>query len=329
MVKCKVTRLASALLPEATATAGGGVVETATTATTLVEMDEMGRRVVSQCFHVPFTILDTNECILPMGHSMRHECHSSTICVNTIGSYECLCPRLGGDNKDENSSLSSTVDNGEFWTQVEQQPRSPWEVSFNTTSRTTCPSRPSTRGCCPERVHTKDGSWCRKAFRCPMDPCGSSSSNNGNDCTSVSTCARKEFPVEEPNYICQCPPGLMGNGHKCKPGIDPKPKPEVMFDGVTPTEETIKNNYYCGCTAPVVDACSGFPPCKGLKSANHTPERKSEVGVPQICPFCSSFFSQVNTRFVQCRHKINPFALARHIMSCMKSMDAWTKVHQS
>jgi hypothetical protein len=54
----------------------------------------------------------------------------------------------------------------------------------------------------------------------------------------------------------------MGNGRKCRPGIDPKPVPKVMFDGKTPTEETIKNNYYCDCTRPVVDACTGFPPCK-------------------------------------------------------------------
>jgi hypothetical protein len=55
----------------------------------------------------------------------------------------------------------------------------------------------------------------------------------------------------------------MGNGKACRPGIDPKPEPKVMFDGVTPTETTIKNNFYCGCNKPIIDACSGFPPCKG------------------------------------------------------------------
>jgi hypothetical protein len=55
----------------------------------------------------------------------------------------------------------------------------------------------------------------------------------------------------------------MGNGHACRPGIDAKPEPKVMFDGVTPTDETLKHNYYCGCTTPVIDACAGFPPCKG------------------------------------------------------------------
>jgi hypothetical protein len=54
----------------------------------------------------------------------------------------------------------------------------------------------------------------------------------------------------------------MGNGLQCTPA-DPKPQPMVMFDGVTPTEDTVKNNYYCDCTKPIVDACSGFPPCKG------------------------------------------------------------------
>jgi len=55
----------------------------------------------------------------------------------------------------------------------------------------------------------------------------------------------------------------MGNGRNCRPGVDASPKPMVRFDGVTPTEETVKNNYYCGCTKPQVDACEGFPPCAG------------------------------------------------------------------
>jgi hypothetical protein len=56
----------------------------------------------------------------------------------------------------------------------------------------------------------------------------------------------------------------MGNGHKCVPGIDRMPPaPKVMFDGVTATEDTIKQNFYCDCTTPVVDACSGFPTCQG------------------------------------------------------------------
>ena len=55
----------------------------------------------------------------------------------------------------------------------------------------------------------------------------------------------------------------MGNGHKCRTGIDPKPKPMVMFDGVTPTFETTQHGLYCGCSKPIIDPCSGFPKCEG------------------------------------------------------------------
>ena len=55
----------------------------------------------------------------------------------------------------------------------------------------------------------------------------------------------------------------MGNGHKCRKGIDKDPMPKVMFDGVTPTDETRREGLYCGCTKPIVDPCAGFPKCQG------------------------------------------------------------------
>ena len=230
-------------------------------------IDEFGRVVTSRCFHVPFTILDTDECLLPSNHPMRHVCPSPSVCVNTDGSYDCSCPRLSVSN-----------DNDE---------RSPWEVSFSSSAKTSCPSSPSTLGCCPGMAHSAEGKRCRERFRCPLDPCADSTADAAkkktHDCAPSATCVRAESPnINNSNnnhddkkqesssssstvqlYTCQCPEGLMGNGKSCRPGIDAPPQPKVMFDGVTPTGKTVKNNYYCGCTKPRVDACSGFPPCQG------------------------------------------------------------------
>jgi hypothetical protein len=235
IVECTVTRLASAV-----------------SSTGLkIETDSAGREVTSQCFHVPFTILDTNECTLPAKHPMRHACSSPSVCVNTIGSYECVCPTLSA----QTDEYPATAD-AEFWNVLAQQDRSPWELSFASSGKSSCVSSASTHDCCTASSSSPEGHTCRENFQCPVDPCTQS------DCASNAQCHRDDSPLEVPNYKCQCPQGLMGSGRACQPK-DPKPTPKVMFDGVTPTETTVKNGYYCGCTKPVVDACSGFPPCKG------------------------------------------------------------------
>ena len=151
------------------------------------------------------------------------------------------------------SSLPTTADSP-FWEALAKEPRGPWQLSLN--SSASCPSVASTHGCCPAYVHVED-QGCRAAFRCPKDPCSST-----HQCASNAQCQRASDPLALPNYSCTCPDGLMGNGRRCKPN-DPKPTPKVKFDGVTPTEETRQNDYYCGCTEPIIDVCDGFPPCKG------------------------------------------------------------------
>jgi hypothetical protein len=234
MIDAKVTRLVSAL--------------TVAPEKERVQTDSEGRKVIVQCLQLPFTVQDTNECLLSEGHPMRHKCQEPAMCVNTIGSYECVCPKLG-----ETAHPESTVDE-DFWKTLAAS-RSSWEVSYNLSSQSSCPGAPSTHACCPSVAHNPDGKSCRAAFQCPVDPCGSTK----NDCSSNARCVRADAP---PEYSCVCPKGLMGNGKRCTKG-DPTPRPMVKFDGVTPTQETIRNNYYCGCTKPEVDACEGFPPCKG------------------------------------------------------------------
>mmetsp|Transcript_52100 Transcript_52100/g.125807 ORF Transcript_52100/g.125807 Transcript_52100/m.125807 type:complete len:930 (+) Transcript_52100:143-2932(+) len=245
IVECTVTRLASAIR------------DTDENVSRFV--DEFGREVASKCFYLPFTIIDTNECSLPAKHPMRHACPAPSICVNTEGSYECLCPRLGEGESSSGSDTwvpPSTADET-FWTEVQNSDRTPWELSFSSRSMTSCPSMSSTYGCCPEK-YTAEGKKCREDFHCPVDPCQS----RENDCAPNAVCVRTDNPSSNPDHTCQCPDGLMGNGKSCKP-TDPAPKPMLMYDGVTPTDLTRKNNFYCGCTKPTIDACSGFPPCKG------------------------------------------------------------------
>ncbi len=267
-------------------------------------VDEDGRDVVTQCFLVPFTILDVDECKLPLGHSMRHECIEPAICVNTLGSYECLCP--SSMSSDENNTSNDTVNIElassekeeivtQFWNQITQSEtstRTPWEKSLPSSKKSSCPSRASTHGCCDVNGHSLDGSSCRSQFRCPTDPCvntvesesgrdsnsisssrsrsrsrtqkNSSSNDSGHDCVSTASCIRAATPIDVPSYTCECPPGFMGSGHNCRPGIDViPPRPKVKFDSVTPTDETVQNNFYCGCTKPIVDPCAGYHECTG------------------------------------------------------------------
>jgi len=189
-----------------------------------------------------------------VGHVMRHRCGEPAVCVNTQGSYECVCPLQG-------FQIPQVVGDA-FWDGMEKDAgaRGAWDLSLGSSLQSTCPSRSSTHGCCDDDAQGGDGSSCRAGFKCPIDPCHSSDTNT---CVASSTCQRSNDPLDQPQYSCLCPDGLMGNGHKCRRGIDATPIPKLNFDGVTPTDETKKNNMYCGCTKPIVDPCAGFPKCEG------------------------------------------------------------------
>ena len=276
-----VTRLVSAIGAAdrytATATPAGGGGEGSGGASST---DELGREVVTQCFAFPFQILDTDECALPAGHGMRHRCAAPARCVNTVGSYECVCPRSGGAGGAGGTgggpsapAFPSGDADERYFAALAAQTRSAWELSYGAAAESSCPASPSTRSCCRDgdgtgsRSTSASGDDCRAAFRCPVDPCSASSAAAGgsapNDCASAARCVRSDSPLDRPQYQCRCPAGLMGSGRACRKGVDAKARPMVEYDGVTPTAETVRNGYYCGCTKPVVDPCAGFPKCEG------------------------------------------------------------------
>jgi len=235
-----------------------------------VKIDEHGREIVTQCFEVPFTILDVNECTISSSDTsssnnsiMAHRCQPPSICVNTLGSYECVCPSSSFPSSPSDDFIPTT----QFWEDITfNQHRTPWEVSYGRSSESSCPNSPSTYGCCDDDGHSREGAVCRSTFRCPIDPCDDVES----PCSSNAACQRSSSPLAHPNYTCECPPGLMGNGKPCpkynkqQQHQQQKQQPKVKYDGKTPTESTkrlLDAGLLCGCTKPTVDPCDGYHDC--------------------------------------------------------------------
>ena len=226
-----------------------------------------GRRTVTQCFEVPFSILDVDECAVPSDHPMVHRCRPPAVCVNTEGSYECACPA-------EQSGAAAAAG------------RTAWELALGSAAASSCPGTAATGGCCDEDGHSAEGRECRASFRCPVNPCGGSDDDDDGDgdgkrrgnagkgghgagsaaaaaaCAPAATCVRAASPLARPDHECRCPPGLLGNGRPC-PRRAGRVAPKVGFDGA-PTAETrraLAEGRICGCVAATTDACDGFPKC--------------------------------------------------------------------
>lgn len=280
IVKCTVTRLRSESLKKQKQPIGKGG-EDGEEEPDLVKVDEHGREIVTQCFEVPFSILDVNECAISSSstssaspNSMAHRCQPPSICINTLGSYECVCPSSSFTAVPSVDFIPTT----QFWDGLlnNAHARTPWEVSYGRSSESSCPNLPSTFRCCDEDGHSREGAACRSAFRCPVDPCvvvsnkknnAASSSAFSSPCAPNASCHRANSPLSHPNYNCECPPGLMGNGKPC-PTYNNKQQqqqqPMVKYDGKTPTESTkrlLDAGLLCGCTKPTVDPCDGYRDC--------------------------------------------------------------------
>eukprot|EP00591_Stephanopyxis_turris_P010502 CAMPEP_0195528386 /NCGR_PEP_ID=MMETSP0794_2-20130614/30492_1 /TAXON_ID=515487 /ORGANISM="Stephanopyxis turris, Strain CCMP 815" /LENGTH=939 /DNA_ID=CAMNT_0040659511 /DNA_START=45 /DNA_END=2864 /DNA_ORIENTATION=+ len=256
---------------------GEHLVETSVTRTIRGSGDDGAE--TKQCFMVSIVIYDTDECTLPAGHVMRHKCHSSSTCVNTLGGYDCVCPLLSVyDQKAVIKSLqqnviagknASEVEDKEEWEKIlslqHSHERNDWELSLppspsgssssssSKTRASQCTRVSSTHACCSFDPHGPDGEACRQTFRCGVDPCGSKTRNN---CVSQAQCERETSPLLKPNYKCLCPEGFIGNGLVCENDVNARDLPRVKFDGVTLTKESQKKEY-CGCNKPIVDVCAG------------------------------------------------------------------------
>ncbi|KAL3806826.1 hypothetical protein ACHAXA_003298 [Cyclostephanos tholiformis] len=281
IVRCTVTRLAELTGDSLHGDYDGWDDENdASTSSTSAIVDEHGRKVVTQCFEVPFAVLDVDECTAPLTNPMVHRCPPPAVCVNTLGSYECACPSLALNSAFfYNAPITTGVGDGVivpggFWNDLDADAMGrPWDTSLGSSESSSCPGLPSTRGCCDDDGHSKEGGTCRSSFHCPIDPCIVESSNGGDNddrttaCASNALCERAASPLSRPNFVCRCPPGLMGNGRPC--GVGRRGKgPKVKYDGRTPTEElarALESGLICGCSEPMINPCDGFPKCPGKR----------------------------------------------------------------
>ena len=196
---------------------------------TMVERRLADDTLKESCFVIPVEILDTDECTLPKGHEWYHKCSSTATCINTLGSYECLCSLLNSSRQakvrkeliewqkaevaamQEADAPSADPD---IWNEArmkldskwrlivgDSSTRLSWELSVPSVSvspSSSCGGHASTKFCCESDAHSlkpgEGGSACRNEFICPIDPCA-----------NINTSATKPPPVNR-LHTNQCVP---------------------------------------------------------------------------------------------------------------------------
>jgi len=212
---------------------------------------------VTECWEVPFVIHDVNECELPRGHEMTHQCHPPSICVNAVGTYHCQCTQI---ITDDTIPADTDTNNNNAWNVAMGivVSSSPDGHGVSSTTISSCAGRNTTEGCC-HRDAFADG-HCRANFRCPVDPCTAADDTAAaSNCDALASCTRDAVP---PGYTCHCPPNTIGTGHTCSSTNNSKAaaavQPKIRADG-TPTPQTLRqmaNHQICGCQTPILDPCS-------------------------------------------------------------------------
>lgn len=148
-----------------------------------------GASVINECRTIEYWVEDINECV-----EGTHKCHGSTICVNTVGSYECQC-RYSDYYGVENSGSVSSVPT---FMGKRQEPGFCGRMKDTTECCATACTKDRTAACM-ER--------CKEDFKCSNNPC------EFNKCSDNAVCI-PDHALH--TYNCQCKSGYEGNGFRCE-----------------------------------------------------------------------------------------------------------------
>jgi len=201
-----------------------------------------------------YVVEDVDECSFSRDHPWHHKCGRGSICVNTIGSYECICPQ-------ETIGYSAM------------------EVAFSS-----CSGVSSTEHCCNDTGKDKDE--CKSMFRCTNDLCLGKCSKNAicvrkND-TMLSNLDDLGKTKRSLQYECRCPKEpkrLIGSGYLCN-----SQQPIPMVDRNGNLQGDLSEKDYCGCHDPRIDFCIGHS-CDSTSEFCKSTEisQSNELGYECLC----------------------------------------------